>query len=161
MSSSGGSHTANAASSHRAAPAQLGISAAVGAHNADRVPPETIVSSGFRRRRIRHSQKLFIEDVRGQRLNRKSWPVEVVAESGDMVGDNDEVEDVNDDPLGRPSVWSSFNRGLLAPSGRSITSPYSSPSTSPEVSSKSATAGGADAGSGTNKLSPPPSTSPL
>jgi hypothetical protein len=94
-------------------------------------------------------------------LNGKSWPVEAVAESGDMVGDNDEVEDAIDEPLGRPPARSSSNRGLLAPSRRSIISPYSSSSTSPEVSSKSPTAGGAEAGSGTSKLSPPPSASPL
>jgi hypothetical protein len=46
-------------------------------------------------------------------LNGKSWPVEAVAESGEMVGDNEEVEDANEEPLGRPSVWSSFNKGLL------------------------------------------------
>jgi hypothetical protein len=91
-------------------------------------------------------------------VNGKSCHVEVVAESRDMVGDNDEVEDVNDDPLGRHSMRSSSNRGLLAPSGRSIISPYSSSSTLPEISSKSATAGGADTGSGTGKL---PSASPL
>lgn len=75
-------------------------------------------------------------------LNGKSWPVEAVAESG-MVGDlNDEVEDVNDDPLRCPSVWSSSNWGLLAPSGSLMISPYSSSFTSPEVSPKSPTAGG-------------------
>jgi hypothetical protein len=40
-------------------------------------------------------------------------------------------------------------------------SPYSSSSTAPEVSSKSLIAGGADADSGTSKISPAPSTSPL
>ncbi|KIM80241.1 hypothetical protein PILCRDRAFT_9785 [Piloderma croceum F 1598] len=47
-------------------------------------------------------------------LNRNSSPVKVVAESGDM--DHDEVGGVNKDPLGCPSVLSSNNIDLLAPS---------------------------------------------
>lgn len=81
--------------------------------------------------------------------------MEAVAESGD----GNELEDADDEPLGCPSVWNSSNRGLLAPSGRSMTS--SSSLTSTEVSSKSLTAGGANAGSGSNKLSPAPSASLL
>lgn len=87
--------------------------------------------------------------------------MEEVAESSDMVGDNDELEDADDEPLRCPSVWSSSNRGLLAPSGHSMMSPYSSSLTSTEVSSKSLTAGGVSAGSGSNKISPAPSASPL
>ena len=58
-----------------------------------------------------------------------------------------------------PSVRSSSN--LLTPSGCSMTSLYSSSLTLPEVSSKFPTAGGADAGCGTTKISPVPSASPL
>ena len=77
----------------------------------------------------------------------------------DIVGDSDELEDADDDTLGRPSVRSSSN--LLAPSGCSMTFLYSSSPTSPEVSSKFPTGGGADAGCGTTKISPAPSASPL
>ena len=41
-----------------------------------------------------------------------------VAESGNGVGDYDELEDADDDPLGCPSMWSSSNGGLLMLSGR-------------------------------------------
>ena len=77
----------------------------------------------------------------------------------DIVGDSDELEDADDDTLGRPSVRSSSN--LLVPSGCSMTSLYSSSPTLPEVSSKFPTAGGADAGCGTTKISPVPSASLL
>ena len=43
-------------------------------------------------------------------------------ESGDKVGDNDEVEEANDDPFCRPSVPSS---SIQEPSEHSIESPYS------------------------------------
>jgi hypothetical protein len=43
-------------------------------------------------------------------------------ESGDQVGDNNEVKDASDDPFCRPSVLSSGVREL---SEHSITSPYS------------------------------------
>jgi hypothetical protein len=122
-----------------------------------------MVDNAFRRLGIEHSQQLLVEDVRGRRTinTGKSWPVEAFAESGDTVGDNEEFEDVDDDALRCPSAWSSSNKVLLAPSEPSMTSPYSSSSTSPEVSSKSLTAGGTNAGSGTNHLSPAPSASPL
>ena len=62
----------------------MGISAAIRAHIVNRVPPQTMVDKAF-------SQEPFVEDVSGQRtINTGSWPVEAGAESGDMVGDNDE-----------------------------------------------------------------------
>jgi hypothetical protein len=94
-------------------------------------------------------------------LNGKSWPVEAVAESGMVADWNDEVEDANDDPLGRPSVWSSSNRGLLAPSGSSMVSPYFIFIYLAGGILEIPTAGGVDAGSGTSKLSRAPSASQL
>jgi len=86
--------------------------------------------------------------------NRNSWDVDAVAESRDMVGGSDEVDEAYGELLGRPSVLSPVNRGMLAPSACSITSQYSSSLISPEVFSKSTTARGADAGFGINKLPP-------
>jgi hypothetical protein len=51
----------------------------------------------------------------GQLILNKNSSVEVVAESGDMVGDYDKVGGVNENSLGCPSVLSSDIRDLLAP----------------------------------------------
>jgi hypothetical protein len=62
----------------------------------------------------------------------------VAIESGDNVGDKDDVEEANEDLLGRLSVLSS---GILEPSDRLMTSPYSysSPSPSPTPSASAST----------------------
>ena len=90
-------------------------------------------------------------------LKGKSWSVKGAGESGDRMGDNDEEDEAKEEPLGRPSVLSSVNRGSLASSSceRLMTSPYSSSSTSILASSKSTIPGGADTDSGINNLSPP------
>jgi hypothetical protein len=52
------------------------------------------------------------------------WPpLEVVAESGNKGGDNEENDDAIEDPLGSPSVLSSVESVLFVTSERSMTSP--------------------------------------
>jgi hypothetical protein len=48
---------------------------------------------------MRCSSRLSAGGGRSVILNGNSRPVKAVAESGDMVGDNDEVEDLNEDAL--------------------------------------------------------------
>jgi len=67
-------------------------------------------------------------------LNGNSWDVGVVAESGDMVGGGDQVDELMEN--------------FLATNSSSLISP--------EVSSKSTTARGADASFAINKLFPTP-----
>jgi len=70
-------------------------------------------------------------------LKGNSWqPLEVVAESGNKVGDSEEDDDAIEVPLGRPSVLSSVNRALFATSEQSMPSPYSSSLASTHVSTK-------------------------
>jgi len=89
-------------------------------------------------------------------LNGNSWSVKGAGESVYRMGDNDE-EEAKEEPLGRPSVLNSVNRGSLvsSSSGQLRTSPYSSSSTSIPASLKSTIPGGADTDSGINNLSPP------
>jgi len=68
--------------------------------------------------------------------------VDTIAESGDILGDNEDEEDANDEPLRRPSVFSSVRRTP------SITSPYSSSSASTAASSKSTVVVGSEGAGG-------------
>jgi hypothetical protein len=88
------------------------------------------------------------------------WPpLEVVAESGNKGGDNEENNDAIEDPLGSPSVLSSVKRVLFANAEPSMTSPVFLSICMHSCVHETTIAGGADANSGTNNLSIPTSAS--
>src|SRR5882762_6788651 len=94
-------------------------------------------------------------------------PAESGGETGDKMGDGEETEEANDEPLALcrlcpPSsdVFNSVNREDLPPPF-TISSPYSSSSPSTVPPSKSATAAGADSGTTTNSSFPSPTPNEL